>query len=1364
MNQALHGLFFDAKPISQPDGFLFDALNINADKFKGSIANEEGFDSFITGIKVYDTTTVATSLPTGTTCTGSAVVDANRIVLFLCHTSTQDEIGILYNSGLYEKRLIADLNFSLDHPIQARAKIRNTEIIVSWVDDYNQPRICNIDNLPFDVQLATATYPLTPVDSDDLMLLNIWPNMNKAITTITAVQDSGGKLLSGVYRFFNYYEMEDGSKLGYSVPSRQAIITDNVSDTWHQNDGCEPGTQTTKSIDIRASNIDMRYDKIVFCVIKTVEEEVSIYEFARHNITATTSNIIYSGFETETAIAIADFYSTVAPYNSAKTVFTTNDNKLGVANMEGNTEIGYQKYANNIDVSLITKKTYHHVNRLIHENNSLYIYTNQSFMPNEVYALYIGFELTDGTKSYAYHIPGRVASPASNWGLTYNEDDLVSDILATVPFVDRPDHWLNTDNSIAPGEIKWFHTRNTGNLAGIMGYWENKNELYPDHEDWDVWSVDPSTGEGYDTLVSLRGTAIRHHKFLTMGQQYTGGNIVFSSPNNYWYNADELSSLMYGIKLRNVKIPNDIRDRIVNVNVFFAKRNIINSTVLGQSLLFFDTGSGDHVFTYYPFDMLKNIYTPVGTFISQEYTFTHKRYDMTIPGLGAPAFSNTKYDMFCPSGAFPPNPSSVSDNSPQYYIRKVKNLTYQPDVMILGGYHGARLHGNIDRIPTGNTTAEPDFTPVDPAVAPAWYLSTLQIYKEDTYQDFTSQELVLASTFSRGLIDASETSPDIYGGDVFNSDYGLRTIWSTSAPNYDEDNLRDPKSTHRALWFFPCMSNSNINLRYEEDDNASPDNYYYPKKWDKTTVPATTTSQADSGYDYLALEIEASPMIYEYDNTYSVEHTTHGFIPYPYRHVHITDFARRILISTPSNEEEEAESWREFLPNNYFDLASDSGEIINIESLGEEIIINTTRTLFKTVGDKSLKVDTVTVYLGSGELFALQPQEQVISEDGYAGCDSQWSCLKIPLGYVYCNQQKGKVFMYDTKLKEISSLGLTEWFRNNLPSKFKTAIYELSSEIDFNFDNPINSVGLLTEYDSKYNRIILAKRDYDFTDDYPWRGVITAVGDIGSQGIYYLDDGTNQIWYAGSSTLVQEFTGFQELRAANYLSDESWTLTFSLSTMEWKSFHSYNPVLMMKNDFNLLSIPGNSNAIYKHNVKDKYCMYYDGVKKESFIEFAIGMVQDYTNGQKLGLHKNKLFDSIFWNTEIFDSNGVNDYSNTFTKMLVYNENQCSGVITLNNDNIFTDDGTWNVSQFRDIVINYANQFITAEKGIETGTNSSLLTDNTKLVTSNIKDTKRWYQRYYFRGKYIIVRLIYSNSSQNEFLLHSYGGYVQKGYR
>tara|TARA_R100000654_G_scaffold25046_1_gene48285 strand:- start:818 stop:1603 length:786 start_codon:yes stop_codon:yes gene_type:complete len=235
-----------------------------------------------------------------------------------------------------------------------------------------------------------------------------------------------------------------------------------------------------------------------------------------------------------------------------------------------------------------------------------------------------------------------------------------------------------------------------------------------------------------------------------------------------------------------------------------------------------------------------------------------------------------------------------------------------------------------------------------------------------------------------------------------------------------------------------------------------------------------------------------------------------------------------------------------------------------------------------------------------------------------------------------------------------------------------------------------------------------------------------------NQGQYYVVATVN------GKKVLQLITAAQ---LATFFTDNSWTLSFSLDTQAWISYHDYTPYLMTNTRNVLYSM--NYDEIYKHNISTKYARFYEvGGTQQTYASFVDAVFNEQPD-------RSKMYATVNWISKTTASNGAHLYNSTITDLLIYNSYQCSGNLDLvrktstnqediRNFNMFNTEGTWSVNKFRDIVINPDNPFIDS---------------NLELITSNLNVNKDWFTKKRFVDKFIISRFSFDNVSQNSLYLY-----------
>lgn len=391
----LKGLYQDTSPVDQPDQTYREALNANINLDLGSISTEEG------NKRLTNSGLSANFIPIAST----SVYD-NRIIIFSADLSGNSEIGVLENDSytkLFDDGDITTgtLNFTFSNQIKSTVKINNeSEAVIYWTDGLNPPRYLNIDDVP------------TISDVNDLNMFNSFSSPLKA--ELLETKEFGGKLISGTYQFAFAYKDSDGNRSNY-ISITNPISIHNNGQFSNNTQGSEPETPTSKSIELTLSNIDTSYSELVISVLHYSSGTlVSALTLPEKTISGSTFTLLYTGGETTSEASQDDIFIDRASYESAKEL-AQQDGVLYLGNLTKKTDIGYQKYANNIEITRVDEELGDldvvptgKVDEFgFSFNVSERQYYEKGYQRDQVYAFYIAFILKDGSQSYAYHIPGR---------------------------------------------------------------------------------------------------------------------------------------------------------------------------------------------------------------------------------------------------------------------------------------------------------------------------------------------------------------------------------------------------------------------------------------------------------------------------------------------------------------------------------------------------------------------------------------------------------------------------------------------------------------------------------------------------------------------------------------------------------------------------------------------------------------------------------------------------------------------------------------------------------------------------------------------------------------------------------------------
>lgn len=626
------GRYTDCNPINQPPGTWREGKNFVVNHKKAAWVNEPGTDLTATAFPF----TWATPIGTTVFPDGSYVVYAAGLV---SHVS--DRIGVVDKYGVYTDLIIdAAFNFNIEHPVQSSEIDYNafSERITGWTDNYNAPRVLNIDRLPFPLNPDKSL--VNPADINDL---EVFPKFKTPIFEYT-VNQTGGALLAGVYSFSVSYENLDGTKTPYSAPVEIVYIADDPASIGYDKfDGVAPGTVSSKSITLNISNVDTRYDKIVLIVVRKINQQTEALEIRKADVSGSTLTMTYVGTETTITLPI-DEVITPRPLYTKVGAMTQLNSTLYLGNLESQEDIEYQSVANTITVHYNTKLV-----PIANINDSQKNQLPGGFTHGGVYAFYIAFKLTNGSWSRAFHIPGRTPSPGGTHDVSVSRSKNVYIISPTNPgtwspslfseaTVDNTNGYFNSSITIynstipsynglkivveaGPSRIVFQHgfigfaqgTANEITIETITTTADNDNSAQAVGaglpSDTKTYQIEDTTNKPQPTYIldgdtyvtqnlsnltnmgfwenqneiypvgfpMFAGQRVRHHVFPTIRKCK---QIHYSGVAGY--GRDQFDIL--GIDVANVVIPPHIADKVEGWGIFYADRSYVNSNVLGNDL------------------------------------------------------------------------------------------------------------------------------------------------------------------------------------------------------------------------------------------------------------------------------------------------------------------------------------------------------------------------------------------------------------------------------------------------------------------------------------------------------------------------------------------------------------------------------------------------------------------------------------------------------------------------------------------------------------------------------------------------------------------------------------------------------------
>ena len=497
-------------------------------------------------------------------------------------------------------------------------------------------------------------------------------------------------------------------------------------------------------------------------------------------------------------------------------------------------------------------------------------------------------------------------------------------------------------------------------------------------------------------------------------------------------------------------------------------------------------------------------------------------------------------------------------------------------------------------------------------------------------------------------------------------------------------------------------------------------------------------------------------------------------------------FPQRIYYSQQAFQEELADNYRIFLANNYRDIDGENGIITDLFKIQNNLYIHTESALWHLPQNIQERITgDVVSYIGTGEYFSIPPRKIVDAHNSSGGTRHKWATVKTMYGVFFISDNERKVYHFNgNELKDISSQGMFQWFRKNSVFNANEEYKDYNDNRTYEYlNNPSNplGIGFIGTFDENKQRLIFTKKDFlisKATDDhriyysnghfYLFENYQDTIDTYESNGYTYLDITfdkmhfikVEQVYDVGVGDFIMEQT---DVYVAGILYDEyigsdaSWTLSYSLKTNTWTSFHSYLPNFYLYNDNMFYSWKYGDNGLWKHKREGHYqCFYGDGFRQPFIIEYVslsnplVTRIWDYLEFLTTAKNYHIDYDQFYENRYI-----------TFNKIMLYNSHQNTGELTMEvkntkllpenylfqqitnvPSNIVLDKNeiNWSINNIRNKVDDYTlPMFNSTIEDIQ----SEYFID--KIINPLVMDmNKTWSQQEKFMDKYLVIRFIFDN--------------------
>lgn len=210
-----------------------------------------------------------------------------------------------------------------------------------------------------------------------------------------------------------------------------------------------------------------------------------------------------------------------------------------------------------------------------------------------------------------------------------------------------------------------------------------------------------------------------------------------------------------------------------------------------------------------------------------------------------------------------------------------------------------------------------------------------------------------------------------------------------------------------------------------------------------------------------------------YNGLYSYENKLTTYYSRGSSQIIVNSFPNRTIWSEKAQTDSTVDSYRSFLVDNYYDLPSHTGPIIDSFVDNGTLYLHTTKCLWKTFAEPAAMLQASNiqeVVLGTGSLFSRPSIPVVTSKGGFGGTLSRFAGVKTPIGYVFPDTLQSSIFLLkDSKdgvgLEDLGEKGLITFFNDNIQNNLG--------------DNPYYGDGFTAAFDFKLMRYVLTKKGTD---------------------------------------------------------------------------------------------------------------------------------------------------------------------------------------------------------------------------------------------------------------------------------------------
>lgn len=468
----------------------------------------------------------------------------------------------------------------------------------------------------------------------------------------------------------------------------------------------------------------------------------------------------------------------------------------------------------------------------------------------------------------------------------------------------------------------------------------------------------------------------------------------------------------------------------------------------------------------------------------------------------------------------------------------------------------------------------------------------------------------------------------------------LVSLYEIKQAKINLDNASNPVNFYRKGQFYTAsygipifFVESDVNVDFRHGRNDREENFY----------PNVSDEIPDEWLQEINVPIKFDNF-YHYNATYSSQNVSPN-LPYnidsPNNSCVVVHPNRVIYSEKASTTKYFSDGWQTFKRGNVYDFPKEGGRLIQLTAGENELVYARFENTTKIYGARVQLESTSPVQLevGDASMFKQKPVDISKSDLGYVGSQHK-AQVRTEFGTFFVDAKRGHIYQISKQgFAEIKSETNFNWFKQNLPFK----ILKYFPEVDI--DNPAKGIGITMGWDERFERVFITKLDYVPVDKNQLRydPVLKK---------FFVDDGLGL-------NIEAPFTN------TDFWENHSWTIAYSPKLKNFISFYSFLPnyyVSLLGNFQTIVNFEKGAST-WNHNLNPyTYQTYYNKLYPY-ILEYNVNSFPKTSTTNSVSIIQD--IQEYYSDYEYYSLATANN-SNlaNFTKAIIYNKEQSSGVVNL----------------------------------------------------------------------------------------------------